>query len=197
MRIVRFAGVMLGLALFCTVSSTHAQVPPGVYQPDRGPVEIGVGYQYQHYSGVVGRSFHDHGYNADVSLHIFDFITGVNARLAVQAEGTAAVGFGHANGTPRVVANSLFLGGGPRMSIVSRGRIEPWIHVLPGWQHFRFTQTATLGTASAFGFMAGGGLHFRLGGQLFWRVQGDYIGTHFQSNLQSNYSVGSGVAFYF
>jgi hypothetical protein len=196
MRKVQFAGMVLGLTLFCTTSSTYAQTAPRIYEPDRGLFEIGVGYQYQHYS-VLGRSFHNHGFNSDVSVHVFDLITGATGRLAVAAEGTAAVGFGRAGGRPSVVANSLFLGAGPHLSIVSAGRIEPWIHVLPGWQHFRFTQTSTIGSNSAFGFMAGGGLDIKLGGQFFWRVQGDYIGTHFQSDLQSNYSVGSGVAFYF
>jgi hypothetical protein len=196
MRKVWFAGVTLSLVLFCSISSTYAQNAPGIYEPDRGRLQIAIGYQYQHFN-VLGRSFHDHGYNADLSYHVFDLITGASARLAFAAEGTATAGFGRSAGTPTVVANSVFLGGGPHLSIVSSGRIEPWVHVLPGWQHFRFTQTSTLGSNGAFGFMAGGGLDFRLAGQLFWRVQADYIGTHFQSNLQSNYSLGSGVAFYF
>jgi hypothetical protein len=196
MRKVWFEKVVLGAALFCSISSTYAQTPPGIFEPDRGQLQLGLGYQYQHY-GVLGRSFHDHGYNADFSVHIFDLITGASARLAVAAEGTVTTGFGNAGGVPNLVAKSLFLGAGLHISVVSAGRIEPWIHVLPGWQHFRFTQTGTLGTNSAFGFMGGGGLDFRLAGPLFWRVQADYIGTHFQSSLQSNYSIGSGVALYF
>jgi hypothetical protein len=45
--------------------------------------------------------------------------------------------------------------------------------------------------------MAGGGLDFKLNPRVYWRVQADYIGTRFQSAVQSNYSIGSGVVFYF
>jgi hypothetical protein len=186
---------MLSALAFCSISA-QAQRNPNIFEPDRGPLQVGFNYQYQHYD-VFGRSFHTNGFNTDVSAHVFDWITGASARAAVAAEGTMTAGFGHTGGVPNLVADSLFLGAGPHVSIESAGRIEPWIHVLPGWQHFRFTQTATVGSNSAFGFMAGGGLDFRLGGPWYWRVQADYIGTHYQSSLQSNYSVGSGIAFYF
>jgi hypothetical protein len=41
--------------------------------------------------------------------------------------------------------------------------------------------------------MVGGGLGFRLNPKIFWRVQGDFLGTRFQSALQSNYSTGTGI----
>ena len=190
-------GVILSLAALCSVASAQAQQRnPGIFEPDRGRLQLGIGYQYQQYD-VLGLRFHNHGYNTNFSFHLFDMITGASSRLAVAGEVTAAFGFGDTGGTPNLTANSLFLGAGPRLSIKSAGRIEPWIHVLPGWQRFRFTQTGALGANSAFGFMAGGGLDFRLSGPVFWRVQGDYIGTRFQSSMQSNYSVGSGLAFYF
>jgi len=75
--------------------------------------------------------------------------------------------------------------------------VEPWVHVLPGWQHFRFVQGQGLGSNSDFGFMAGGGLDFKVLPRVYWRMQGDYIGTHFQSDLQSNFSVGTGLVIYF
>jgi hypothetical protein len=195
MRKVWLEGVMLSALAFCS-TCVQAQSNPNIYEPDRGRLQVGVNYQYQQYD-VLGRRFHTHGFNTDFSAHIFDWITGASSRVAVAAEGTAVAGFGHTGGVPSLTADSLFLGAGPHVSIESAGRIEPWIHVLPGWQHFRFTQTANLGSNSAFGFMAGGGLDFRLVGPWYWRVQADYIGTHYRSSLQSNYSVGSGVAFYF
>ena len=173
----------------------HAQKAQ-IFEPDHGRFQLGFGYQYQHFS-VLGQTFHDHGYNTDVSVHVFDWITGASLRLAVAAEGTAVFGFGNTGGTPNLTAKSLFIGGGPHVSIQSDSRIEPWIHVLPGWQHFRFTQTSTVGSNSTFGFMAGGGLDFRLAPRVYWRVQGDYIGTRFQSTEQSNYSAGSGIVIYF
>jgi hypothetical protein len=178
------------------IPSAHAQSQPLIFEPDHGRFQIGAGYQYQHF-GVLGQTFHTHGYNTDVSVHVFDWITGASLRVAVAAEGTAVFGFGHLPGTPTQDAKSLFLGGGPHVSIQSDARIEPWIHALPGWERFRFSQTSTLGSNSAFGFMAGAGLDFRLAPRAYWRVQGDYIGTHFQSGLQSNYSIGSGLIIYF
>src|SRR6202171_5724967 len=185
-------GAMLCLLSVFTVPSARGQI----FEPDRGPLQLGIGYQYQHYN-VLGRTAHTNGYNTDFSLHVVDWVTGASLRLAVAAEGTAVFGFGHTSGTPNLDAKSLFIGGGPHVSIESRSRIEPCAHVLPGWQHFRFTQTSALGSNSAFGFMAGGGLDFKLNPRVYWRVQADYIGTRFQSSEQSNYSVGSGVVFYF
>lgn len=192
----KFSG--LGAATVCLVTVLIAPAARAqIYQPDRGPLQLGLGYQYQHYN-VLGQKFHDNGYNVDASFHVFDWVTGASLRVAVAAEGTMAFGFGgHTGGTPNLAAKSLFVGGGPHVSIESRSRIEPWIHVLPGWQHFRFTQTSTLGSNNAFGFMAGAGVDFKLNPRVYWRVQGDYIGTHFQSSLQNNYSIGSGVVFYF
>lgn len=170
---------------------------PGIFIPDRGCAEFGVGYQYQHYN-VFGRTFNTNGYNVNLGLHLFDWLTGADGRLTVSAEGAVTFGFGgRTSGTPQLEAKSLFVGGGPHIAIETRSRLEPWAHVLAGWQHFRFTQTFDLGSNSAFGFMAGGGLDFRLGRQVYWRLQGDYIGTRFQSSEQSNYSFGSGLIFYF
>jgi hypothetical protein len=186
------SGAMLCLIIIFTTPSAHGQI----FQPDRGPYQFGFGYQYQHYN-VLGQKFHDNGYNADFGVHVFDWITGASLRLAVAAEGAAVMGFGHTGGTPNLNAKSLFIGGGPHVSIESGSRIEPWLHVLPGLQHFRFTQSSTVGSNSAFGFMAGGGLDFRLNQRVNWRIQADYIGTRFQSSEQSNFSVGSGIVLHF
>jgi len=45
--------------------------------------------------------------------------------------------------------------------------------------------------------MLGGGLDFKLKPNIAWRVQADYLGTDFQSLIESNYSVGTGVIFRF
>jgi hypothetical protein len=169
---------------------------PTIFVPDRSCMEVGFGYQYQHYS-VLGRTFHDNGFNVNFGMHLFDWLTGGEGRLTVAAEATGAFGFGHTGGKPNLDAKSLFIGAGPHVAIQSRSRLEPWIHVLPGLQHFRFTQGPVLGSNSAFGFMGGGGLDVRVDRGLYWRIQGDYIGTTFQSDLQSNYSVGTGFIFYF
>jgi len=193
-----FCGSVLCVIVLLFGIPIHAQTTPNIFEPDRGPYQLAMGYQYQSYK-EAGHKFHDNGYNTDFSVHAFDWITGASLRVAVAAEGTVTMGFGgNTGGATNLQAKSLFFGGGPHVSIVSNSRIEPWIHVLPGWQHFRFAQGSTgPGTSSAFGFMGGGGIDVRLTPLLYWRVQGDYIGTHFQHDLQSNFSIGSGFAFYF
>ena len=194
-------GRLLSGMLFCAmfvvrIPSSYAQSNPLIFEPDHGRIQIGVGYQAQHFH-VLGQTFHTHGYNTDLSFHVFDWLTGASMRVAVAAEGTATFGFGHLNTNPNLSAKSLFLGGGPHVSIQSNSFVEPWVHVLPGWEHFRFAQSDVLGGNSAFGFIGGGGLDFKVGPRVHWRMQGDYIGTHFQSSLQSNYSVGTGLIIYF
>jgi hypothetical protein len=167
-----------------------------IYVPDRGCANLGFGYQYQHYN-VFGNSYGNNGFNVDGGVHLFDWLTGAEGRLTVRAEGTSAFGFGHTGGSPNLVAKSLFIGGGPHIAIQSRSRLEPWAHVLAGWERFRFTQTGTFGANSTFGFMVGGGLDVRMERGVYWRVQADYMGTTLQSTEQSNYSVGTGIVLYF
>ena len=167
-----------------------------VYVPDRGCLDVGFGYQFQHYN-VLGRHFNDNGFNVDFGMHLVDWLTGGEGRLSVGLEATSAFGFGHTGGTPNLDAKSLFIGAGPHLSVQTRSRLEPFVHVIPGFQHFRFTQTSTIGSNSAFGFMGGGGLDVRIQRGLYWRVQGDYIGTVLQSDIQSNYSFGTGAIIYF
>jgi hypothetical protein len=173
------------------------QHPPGyIFSPDRGRVQFSVGYQYQHYQ-YLGRTFHNNGYNAGVDIYLFDWLTGAVGRLTVAAEATGAFGFGgNLNvGKPvtSLTAKSLFVGGGPHVAIQSDSRFEPWAHVLPGLQHYRFTQfNSSFGSNNAFGFMAGGGLDVKIARRIYWRVQADYIFTHFAQHPQNSYSIGTG-----
>ena len=193
-----FCGSVFCVMILCFNVPAHAQTHPDIFEPDRGPFQLAMGYQYQSFN-EAGHKFHDNGFNTDFSVHVADWITGASLRVAVAAEGIAAMGYGgNTGGTPNLQAKSLFLGGGPHVSIESNSRFEPWVHVLPGWEHFRFAQGANSpGTSSAFGFMAGGGVDVRIAPVLYWRVQGDYIGTHFKSSEQSNFSFGSGFVLYF
>ena len=49
---------------------------------------------------------------------------------------------------PSIDAKTFFIGGGPHISVYNTNHFEPWVHVLVGWERFRFTQTATLGSNS-------------------------------------------------
>jgi hypothetical protein len=176
---------------------TEDNEAPGIYVPERGCFELGVGYQYQHFN-ALGTRFHTHAYNADFGMHLFDLVTGADGRLTAGAEGVVTAGFGgHTGGNPSLDVKTLFVGVGPHIALENTSRFEPWIHGLVGWEHLRFTQTATLGSNSALGYVLGGGVDFKLNPKIFWRVQGDYVGTHFQSDLQSNYSIGTGIVLHF
>jgi hypothetical protein len=170
---------------------------PGIYVPDRGCWQLGVGYEYQHFN-VLGTSFHNHDYNANLTRHLFDWLTGGDGRLTVGIEGAVYAGFGgQTTGSPSLKAKSLFVGAGPHLAIPNRSRFEPWVHGLVGVERFRFTQGAVLGANHALGFMVGGGVDIRLAPRLAFRVQGDYVGTDFQSSIQSNYGAGAGLVLYF
>ena len=187
------SGILL-LTLALSVPSAHAQI----WEPNHSPIQIGIGYQYSNYS-ALGTKFHNHGENVTFAYHLFDPLTGASSRITASLEGALATGFnGHASGFPSSVdAKSMFLGGGPHLTLESSSRFEPWVHLLVGLDHLRFTQTSTLGTENAFGFLAGGGVDIKLAGPVAWRVQADYLGTHFSSWIQSNYSFGTGVVFNF
>jgi len=201
-KFIVLCGAVLCLLLTAAVPSlagpcTEQSEAPGIFVPDRGCFDLGIGYQFQHFN-VLGTTFHNNDYNMNFGMHLFDWVTGAAERLSVGVEGAATAGFGgNTSGNPSLNVKSVFLGAGPHIAVESKSRFEPWIHGLVGWERLRFTQTGTLGANSALGYMVGGGVDFRLTPLLYWRVQADYLGTHFQSSLQSNYSIGSGIILYF
>ena len=175
-------------------ASEPAAVPVHFSPSDREKWQLAVGFQYSHFN-VFGLGFHNLGYSASVTRFLNDWIG---------LEGATALGFGHTGTSPSIPraldAKSLFVGGGPHIAISNKSRLEPWAHVLVGMEHFRFTQTNNilgLGSNTNLGFEAGGGVDFKLGANVSWRVQGDYLGTHFSSALQTNYSFGTGLVINF
>ncbi len=201
-RYLVLCGTILCLWLAAAVPSlaspcTRDSEAPGIFVPDRGCFELGIGYQYQHFN-VLGTTFHNNDYNLNLGMHLFDLVTGGDGRLAASLEGAITGGFGgNTGGNPSLEVKSLFLGAGPHIAIENKSRFEPWVHGLVGWERLRYTQTATLGVNSTLGYMVGGGLDIRLNPRIYWRMQADYLGTHYQSSLQSNYSTGTGFIFYF
>lgn len=177
-----------------TLSTPAAQAQ--IWAPDHKPLELGIGFQYSHYN-VSGIQFHNLGEDASFTYHVIDPLTGAGARLTGSIEGAVSAGFdGHATGfSSPANAKSLFVGGGPHIALESPSRYVPWVHLLVGLDHLGLSP----GNQNAFGFMGGGGLDVRLIGPISWRVQGDYLGTHFKAPawVQSNYSFGTGVVFTF
>jgi hypothetical protein len=186
-----FGGILL-LSLTLSAPAAHAQI----WAPDHKPLELGLGFQYSHYD-INGTKFNNYGEDASFTYHIIDPLTGAGARITGSIEGAVMAGFG---GHPTVFsqqinAKSLFVGGGPHIAIESPSRYTPWVHLLVGLDRVLLTA----GNRNAFGFVGGGGLDVKLVGPISWRVQADYLGTHFKSTtwLQNNYSVGSGIVLTF
>ena len=191
---------ILCAALFCFSLTASAQdstaafdasspasepaAPASLIPADREPWQIGAGFQFLQFN-VLGQKFHDFGYQADVA-RFFNNWFGV--------EGTAIAGFGHSGSSPSITAKSFFIGGGPHISVHNYNHFEPWVHVLVGWERFRFTQSDVLGDNSHAAFMAGGGVDYKIGGgRVYWRVQGDFMGTNVGApGFSKNYSVGTG-----
>jgi hypothetical protein len=191
-KIFTLCGGMLLVLLTLSAPAAHAQI----WAPDHKPLELGIGFQYSHYN-LGGTQFHNLGENASFTYHIIDPLTGAGARITGSIEGAVSAGFaGHPTGfaTP-VNAKSLFVGGGPHVALESPSRYTPWVHLLVGLDRILLTS----GDQNAFGFMGGGGMDVQVAGPISWRVQADYLGTHFKtpSWLQSNYSFGTGVVFTF
>lgn len=166
-------------------STPAIPAPSRVY--DYPTWQLSMGFQYQHFH-INGASFPTYGYDTDI-------IRSVNNWGSL--EGMGAFGFGHLAGSGSPATKSLFVGGGPRITIRNDSRIEPWVHVLVGMERFRFTQTASMGSERALAFMGGFGLDIKFRPRLYFRVEGEYLGTHYQSKGQSNFSVGSGFVFNF
>jgi len=161
--------------------------PVSLMPQDREPWQLGIGFQFHHF-GVLGQSFNTVGFNTDITRYLNNWF-GI--------EGTAVFGYGKNGPSPGLEVKSLFAGGGPHFIINSKSKFEPWAHVLVGLQHFRFTQGPVLGSNSAVGFMAGGGVDYRFAGRASWRVQADFIGTRFGKPIEKSYSVGTGLIFNF
>ena len=97
-RFMVFCGAVLCLWLTAAIPSlagpcTEQREAPGIFVPARGCFELGVGYQYQHFS-VLGTRFHNNDYSVDFGMHLFDLITGAAGRVTVGVEGAVATGFG-------------------------------------------------------------------------------------------------------
>jgi hypothetical protein len=162
--------------------------PASLIPADRDPWQVGVGFEYLHYN-VLGLKFHDLGYQANVTRFLTNWF-GI--------EGTAIAGFGSVENNSNINAKSMFLGGGAHVSVYNSNHLEPWVHVLVGWDRFRFTQNSGYGANGHAAFLAGGGLDYKIrAGRIYWRVQGDYIGTNVGPSLATNYSFGTGFVLNF
>ena len=160
--------------------------------------QISIGYQFNRFNmpsrtangdTMPAFSVNDNGINVSCTRFFGSW-------AGLEAESSAGFGSGSA---PQVAsAASIFLGGGPRVARRGHGRYEPWIHVLVGLEHFRFTQTATAyGSNSTLAYVGGGGVDIHMNSRTAFRAQFDYLGTRLFSLNQSNWQIGAGVVFNF
>ena len=192
---------LLGAILFLGASAS-AQGPAGVgsgsrsgsnsFSPsDFATWQISIGYQYNRIN-LIGTPFKTNGLSTTVTRY-FGRWFGV--------EGQLGIGFGDTGATttpPNLEARSLFVGGGPRLAYRNRSRIEPWLHCVVGVEHFRFTQTVgVLGSNTALGGAAGGGVDFLMGPHMAFRVEADGMGSRFFSTNQRHFQAISGLVFNF
>jgi hypothetical protein len=82
---------------------------------------------------------------------------------------------------------------GPRVSI-SVANIRPFAEVLIGGGHVNLH---LLSSDTSFATAVGGGFDYKVKRFLGWRVQADYIYTHFFSAKQNNVRVSTGIVFRF
>jgi hypothetical protein len=192
------AVVCLSITAFAQDSSVTFDASPAAAEPaapasfipaDREPWQLGVGFQYLKFN-LLNENFHNFGYQAGVTRYLSNWF-GV--------EGTAVAGFGHTGSNPSIDAKSLFLGGGPHIVFYSSSHLEPWGHVIGGWERLRFTQASNnFGVNSHAAFLAGAGLDYKINnGRLYWRVQGDFVGTNVGPGFSKNYSFGTGLVLNF
>ncbi|HVA95502.1 MAG TPA: hypothetical protein VNI36_11450 [Candidatus Dormibacteraeota bacterium] len=178
-------------ATFAASSPAGEPASPATLAPsNRSAWQLGVGYQYQHFK-VLGQDFHTSGFNTDVTRYLNNWF-GI--------EGAVTGGFGHTGPSstyPNLVAKSFFIGGGVHVAVPNSSRLEPWFHALAGWERFRFTQTSTIGVNSGPMVMAGGGVDYKFNDRVYWRFQGDFLGSRIESTVEKNYSFGSGLVFNF
>jgi hypothetical protein len=172
-----------------TPAAAEPAAPASLIPADREPWQLGVGFEYLKFD-ALGQNFHNFGYQGNVTRYLNNWF-GI--------EGTAIAGFGHDSNNSSIEAKSIFLGGGPHIVFYSNRHLEPWGHVIGGWERFRFTQSGTFGTNSHAAFLAGAGLDYKISnGRLYWRVQGDFLGTNISGpSVSKNYAIGTGFVLNF
>jgi hypothetical protein len=103
------------------------------------------------------------------------------------------VGLPTCNTSPNVnIAEHNYLIG-PRLS-VSVGKYRPFAEALFGVGHINANAA---GSDTSFATALGGGLDYKLIKLVAWRIQGDYVQTHFFGARQDNIRISTGIAIHF
>ena len=146
---------------------------------------VGFSYAYVHFSSTPISGTSLNGIHTSVTY-------AVNRWFGVEGAVTAA-------GSARTISANehvkfALYGGGPRFTYRSE-HWQPWVHVIVGGSHLQ-PQTS-MGGRDSIGYMAGGGYDCRYSPRFSFRFQGDWMGTRYFGETQSNFQIVSGVVFHF
>jgi len=200
--------LLLGAVLFLSMAAAAQEnpvtfafpAPAAAASPQGGggsltDWQLTIGYQFNRIYPLV------HGTNTNgLNLSVVRFF-GNHFGL----EGNVGAGFGNTstftipNSTPCApgCVKTVFAGVGAHVSFVRDRRLEPWAHALVGLEHFRFTQTSTLGTLNSFAYLAGAGLDWNFSPRAAIRGQIDYLGTNILAARQGNLQIVGGLVLNF
>jgi len=200
-RVILLLGAVLSLSVAATakenavtlapVLPAAAAASPQGSSDSPGDWQLAFSYQYNRLRLGPNSHANTHGFNTSV-------VRFVGGHFGL--EGDLGTGFGNtgSSGVPaNLVVKTVFLGGGPHISFNRDSAFEPWVHGLIGLEHYRFTQTGTLGTSNAVAWTLGGGADLHFNPRTAFRVQGDYLGTRPNSSTQSNFQLIVGLVFNF
>jgi len=90
---------------------------------------------------------------------------------------------------------------GPRVSFPA-GKFRPFAEFEVGVGHVTTSGSAVAanvipGSDTSYATAAGGGLDYKIIPLVAWRLEGDYVRTHFFGAGQNNYRLSTGIAFHF
>jgi hypothetical protein len=209
---MRVATIVLGILFFFSVSA-RAQGPAGVggsagagasagsrahsgssafSEREYDPWQLAIGYQYNR-NNLLGSPFNTNGLNVSLARYFGRWI-GLEAQVGTGFFGNT----GQTTTPPNLDAKSVFVGAGPRLAFRNASRIEPWVHLVVGLEHFRFSQTAgVLGSNNALAGAAGGGVDLFFRPHVALRIEADAVGSRFFSTNQRSFQVIGGLVFNF
>ncbi len=174
-------------SLLCSAAA-NAQVPSG---------NAFFGYSFYSTSLSSIDRANTNGWEATLEGKVLPFI-GLVADVDSHYGSQGFPGVCSGNGTPTACAvsgnvtehNYLF---GPRAAI-SLGKLRPFAEAMVGASH---VNVSGISSGTCLGTAVGGGLDYKLFTALAWRVQGDYVHTHFFNNPQNNVRISTGIVFRF
>ncbi len=147
--------------------------------------ELGFSYAYVHFSSTPISGVALNGIHTSVTY-------AVNRWFDLEGAITAAGSFSTIFANEHV--KFALYGGGPRFTYRS-DHWQPWVHVIVGGSHLQ-PQTS-MGGRNSIGYLAGGGYDYRYRPRVSFRFQGDWMGTRYFGENQSNFQIVSGVVFHF